>query len=269
MERDAYVERIRSDASLGATPEERITTNVARKRNLAVTGGFLALVALVLFFLSRTVRGHLAALLVGNAVLPWVTFAVLAFYNKQADDPGNNRPAFLFMPILIPVITLVMLALDHARLVRSKGVIAWGFAIGVLMLLAGTRMLVNRRKTGSRPGSLIVLMLIFLPYTWVYAGSALALANRTMDVAPPRIVPTRVIGKYLSRGKGGSQYDLHLAGSLPFGNRVRVRVGPYRYWKANNGDVVCVAVHAGKFGYPWVRLVNCPRAAGSRFRGTK
>lgn len=263
IERDKNTERIRGDAALGATPAERIAADAARKQNLIAAGGLLAAASFALFLISITSREYFAGFFIANALLPWMAFFLMAFYRDQVAGPDGGKLMFLPLAVIVPVLSLGGLATENARLIDPTAVIAWGLAVGVILLLAGRSFLAAQSKTGPNLRGSIVLMLIFLPFAWVYAGGTIALANRTMDGAPPEIVPTKVIGKYVQRGKSSTHYYVRVAGSARLEDGTSIRVGGNQYSQTNKGDVVCVAVHPGRLGFPWMEPMNCSSEQGS------
>lgn len=248
------LERIRNDASLGATPSERIAADGARKQKFALIGGCLAVAALVLFYTSMQIHDYLGVLVVLSAFLPLAGLLLARAYKDQIGGPDGGKAGFLILPVYAPVGSLGFLAAQNAALIHSNGVIACGFVIGSILLFVLFRFF---PKSESSMRKKIVLALVFLPFSWVYSGSLLALGNRMLDSRPYQIVPTTVVGKHIQRGKSGRNYYLEVAGWDGMPNGTSIRVEGDQYIEAKEGDAICMALYPGRFGFPWMKGINC------------
>ena len=263
IERDKHLERVRNDTALGASQDERIAADASRQRNVATASGLLAVAAFALFFMSMRSYEYFAELFIVNALLPWVTFLLMTFYKDQVAGPGGEKLAFLPAAVFAPVLSVGLLATENARLVDPKSVYVWGLVVGLTLCLAGRSQLTTLSKAKSNTRGSIIVILVFLPFAWIYAAGTIALVNRIMDVAPPQIVSATVVGKYIQRGKSSTHYYLRIGGpqALPSINSIRVEEDQYA--KAHKGDVACMAIHPGRFGFPWIEVANCINENGS------
>lgn len=252
-------ERIRRDSSLGASPDERLAANASRRQNFVIVGSLLGLAAFVMFFISMSSRDHLPWLLAINALLPWATFLLLAIYRDQITGPDGGKFFFVTPAVLAPVGSLGILAAENARVIHASGVIEWGLLLGLLLLVLGALVLV-RSKSSANARSALILALVFLPMTSIYAGGALALANRTMDSAPAQVVAGKVAGKYVQRGKSSTHYYAQIVGTGSLIDGESLRVMGSDYARMTRGDDICVAIHPGQFGFRWAETVRCADA---------
>lgn len=253
------LERIKSDASLGATPDERIATDASRRRTLRLVGSILAVAAAATFYTAMFVDGHVNAYVSANILLPCAALALVIVYKDQAAGSDNGQSGFLVLPFLIPAASLAILAVRNARLMDPKGAIEWGFVIG-LVVLSGALALLS--KLDSSPRNRAVFALAMLPFCWMYGGSVLALANAALDGHPAQVIPTGVVGKHIQRGRSGRSYYLEIAGGTKLPQGASVRVEADQYFEAKEGDVICMAIHPGQFGLPWMKPTNCPGKDG-------
>jgi hypothetical protein len=259
IERERNLERVKKDASLGATPSERIAADASRQRTFRFVGGCLAAATFVTFYASTFIHDHLDAFIVVNAVLPWLALLLVLSYKDQAAGPDSSKSGFVVVPLYIPAASLAMLAIQHTRVLDVKGVIACGFVAALILTFALLGLL---RKLDSSISNKWVVALAMLPFTWLYSGSLLALGNSALDGQPSRVVPTEVMGKYVQRGKSGRSYFLEIASGNGIPESATVRVQGDQYIRIREGDVICMALYPGRFGFPWMQSTNCPGKDG-------
>jgi len=260
IERDQHLERIRNDTVLGATPDERIAANTARRKNFVLIGVLLAIASFLLFLTVSRSHEHLAAFLASAAILPWATLFLAIFYRDQTAGPDGKSFIFLPLSIILPALAVGVAAIDNARLMHPKGIFIWGLAMGIALMLAGRSLLAALSKPNSKSRDLNVLMVLYLPFAFIYASGTLALANRTMDSLPAQIVSTEVVGKYVQHGKSSTNYYLQLENSAVLGTGPSIRVERGQYAQAIKGKAICVAVHPGRLSFPWMEAISCPDA---------
>jgi hypothetical protein len=248
------LERIRNDASLGATPGERIAADGARKQRFGLIGGCLAVASFVLFYACMLTHDHLAVLAGISAFLPWAALLLIRIYKDQVAGPDSGKAGFIVLPFFMPVGALGMLAVQNAALLDPKGVIAYGFVVGAVLLFVLFRAL---HQPDSSARQKLVLVLVFLPFIWLYSGSLLALGNRLLDGGPYQVIPTTVLGKHMQRGKSGRTYYLEISGWNGMPEGARIRVEGYQYIEVNKGDALCMALYPGRFGFRWMKGINC------------
>lgn len=263
LEREQERERIRNDPRLGATVEERVAAHAARRLSFGVMGGVLAAVSSALFVFAMIDRDYLVVSLVLNAILPWASLLVMAFYMDQMAGPDSE--AFVFFPfvIVVPVLSLGMVAFNSACLIEPRAALVWGWVLGVALWLAGRMLLGMLSRIELRLHGSILPTLAFLPLAWGYASATLALANRTLDAGSPHLVQTTVTGKYAQHGKRTWSYYVRVAGLVSPGSDTSIRVDDDQYEQLRDGDAFCVTVHPGRFGFPWMETVSCSDATRS------
>lgn len=248
------MERIRNDPTLGATPSERIAEDARRRKAFTTASGCLTVVSMIVFFAGMMFPGLSMSAVIVAAVVPWCAVLLGRVYKDQWFRANNNNAAVAVLPMMMPIFTLVLLALNSSGLLDSSGVIVWGGFVGLPLWLAGMGLFA---KPSASTQQALVAALIFVPFAWLYGGSLLALGNRMLDQQPPQLFQTEVLGKHLVRGKGGPSHYLELAGWGPETQGTNLRVDSERYFEAKRGDVVCMGLHPGKFGFPWMHSIAC------------
>lgn len=94
-----------------------------------------------------------------------------------------------------------------------------------------------------------------IPVPWLL--SALLLANGALDTAPPRVVETRIVGKFAMRGPVATR-RLVVTSWRP-GHRVeRIPVDRGDFDRFTTGDFIQVKVADGLVAIPWVAGVSRP-----------
>lgn len=251
------IERVRNDPTLGSTPTERIAEDARRRKTFVTAGGCLTVVSMIVFFAGMMFPGVSMPVILVAAVVPWCAVALGRMYKDQWFRSNGNNAAVAVLPMMMPIFTLMLLAINSSGLLHSNGVIVWGMAVGLPLWLAAISLFA---KPSASIQQALAAPLIFLPFAWLYGGSLLALGNRMFDQVPPQVFQTEVVGKYLVRGKGGPSHYLELAGWGPETQGTNLRVDSARYFEAKHGDVVCMGLHPGKFGFPWMHSIACTGA---------
>ena len=94
-----------------------------------------------------------------------------------------------------------------------------------------------------------------IPVPWLL--SALLLANGALDTAPPRVVETRIVGKFAMRGPVATRRLV--VTSWRTGHRVeRIPVDRGDFDRFTTGDFIQVKVADGLVAIPWVAGVSRP-----------
>jgi hypothetical protein len=255
LEQKQEWERIRSDPALGATPAERVA-KVTQRQGVLLTWGIaltvLAIITMGMIFVTEQVSG---LLVLTTAVLPACgTLLMLRYKDEFQSTVRGNAAASLSLPLILPVISLGLLATDASGVVDSGKAISLGVIVGLPCLIAiqfayGKGVATWRQRLAGG--------LIFGPYICLYCGSVLALGNVLLDKAAVPVYQAQVVGRYLVRGKSGAQHYLRLAAWGPMQDGSHLRVSGERYYEVHKGDIVCMSLHPGKFGLRWVHSVDC------------
>jgi hypothetical protein len=249
--------RVRNDASLGATPSERLAAHARRKGTFGKLYLSLTFASMALFFVGMLMHATaLEPIFFIATTMPWACVVLGYFYKDQLllAASGNNAAAVV-VPMMMPVLVLVVLALSGANMVDGTGVIARGALIGLPLLLALTVLMSNISASASQKLLGFAGLALFACF---YGGGVLALGNRVLDKSSPQVFHTQVVGRHLVRGKGGPTHYLELAGWGPEPGGTNLEVDSARYFAAHKGDDVCMGAYPGKFGYQWVHSVSCP-----------
>ncbi|HEV2682695.1 MAG TPA: hypothetical protein VGV14_19510 [Rhodanobacter sp.] len=249
------MQRASGDPTLGATPAERVATNVQRKKVFGAVFAGAIFVSLAVFFIGLMSEA-LKPTIVVAAVLPWCVITLCHFYKDQVVvSRGFNALTIVGIPLMMPALLLGILALDQSDLLDSHAVLGWGVLVGLPLLFAAVAVTDVRSVPWQQklPGWLCVAFL-----SWMHGAGLLALGNRLLDQRPPQIYQTQVVGKHIIRGRGGPTHILELAGWGPESQGTNLRVSSAKYYEAQPHDVVCMGLYPGKFGYPWVHSTKCP-----------
>jgi hypothetical protein len=247
QEHAAELDAIAKDASLGVTTQERLD-KLADARRLAKGLNVLAVaVALWVFAFPHPYPLAIAAIV----PLPWIAAAMLwarpGLY--QLDSRPGDVKASVFGLVLAPIAALIMRALLDASLIDLEALYVWGVAVGLATLLAFVAAPVGKSRRAA---------LIMLPFFLAYGVSMVALADMAWDSASPKTYRTKVIGKYVQRGKSRTYY-LELARWNPAIDKDEAKVSSSYYYSVAKGDAVCVYLHAGTFGLRWMQVASCAK----------
>ena len=90
----------------------------------------------------------------------------------------------------------------------------------------------------------------------IYGATAAALADVRFDASPGAVFATEVRGSHISNGKS-THYYLDLAPWGPGRTTSSVVVSRDAFEAARVGDPMCVTLHPGALGDPWVTFAGC------------
>lgn len=245
------------DAIVLPEMNEAVTPAPMRRSGWGMAGMILGTVAIVLFFFSLR-DGPVVLLFTLNTLVFWSALLVLWKLNSLAEKPVKLQA----LAMVIPVGSIAVLAVDQSHLIHSQGVITWAGVFAAMFTVGA--LLVRRGQVGrpdDDPATPIAFMIpALLLSAWLYVGSTLALLNRTLDSAPPRMLATHVIDKELYRGRQFNQYFLTLDGPDLFKGGKDLRVEADRFRSTPRGSVLCVGLHPGWLGYRWTQIAPCSGA---------
>lgn len=181
------------------------------------------------------------------AALPWVAFGMALRRPRlySVDDPDQSHVRGDLTAVLVgPGLVLMLRALRDTNLLEPAALLI----PAVLAHLAWLSLLVWKLPALRRPVTLILLAIFLAPYT----ASVIALANCALD-EDGKAVTVTVARKYSTSGKGAVQYLV----LPPWGAReqeIDVRVPMNLYLAAQRGGPVCMHLHGGALGMPWVSV---------------
>ncbi|AIF46320.1 hypothetical protein [Dyella japonica] len=251
QERTETLAEVSRDASLGASPQERM----AKLEKAKTLGKGLGAAATALAFWGFFYPQPYGLVIAAAALVPWV--AVLLLWVRpslfQLDGrPGDVKPNLAAL-VLMPPLMLAMRAIRDLTVVDLGHLFLWGAVLAAPLYLA----LLLAPQSGSTPmRGRVALRLLLVPFVVAYGVGLLALTDAMWDHARPEVVETTITGKDVSRGRSTTYY-VHLA---PWSTNIhedRIAVTRAYYESAQKGDSVCIRLHPGKFNLRWMQLGGC------------
>lgn len=250
-DRDQLLRKIDADQELGATPEERRSALArARQVNIAawvIDGGAAAL------FVWGPVEYRLTATAV-VALTPLVAAYLLyrqpllyGVFKAKSDPRGDVSPVLMISGFGLLIGTADMNFISTELLLPFIG-------IGALASLA--LFYPGARRSPRRAGTLIGLLFLSGLYGWGLAAAV----DTAADTAAPQRFTAQVLGGHVSRGRSTSYY-LELEPWGPYETvESQMKVSAAKYYATRQGDIACLALHAGALHAPWYELVSCGAA---------
>jgi hypothetical protein len=216
---------------------------------------------MAVFYVGLFVSRVLEQVVVIAAALPWCC-VLLGYFCKDrlSIATGRNNAAAFVVPMMMPVLLLLVLAMGRSNVLDTSGVIYRGALAGLPLLLATLVLIFNISASVAQKVAAFVGMALL---AWLYGGSVLALGNRVFESSSPQVFQTHVLGWHVVRGRGSLTHYLELAGWGPEPQGTNLEVDGTQYSSAHKGDVVCMGLYPGRFGFEWVHSVSCP-AEGAR-----
>jgi hypothetical protein len=229
--------------------------------NVRRTSGFdkvyicIVLASFVVLFVGVMNSSASEPIFICAAAMPWC-MVLFSYFHKQQLFTALRRSgwAYLFSPIFIPVLTLVVLAAGRENVLDANAAIAQGLIVGFPLFLAAAFLLLSIPVYIFEK---LVGVIVLAVLAWCYGGGAVALGNCVLDKTSPQVFSTNVVGQYSVSGKGGPSHYLQLAGWGPVPQGTSLQVTSEEYFSAHKGDVVCMGLYPGKFGFRWARRVAC------------
>jgi hypothetical protein len=163
----------------------------------------------------------------------------------KAEDPNPNI-ANLFYP---PSLSLFLRAVADINMVDYVQTLmvatACACLLAALPALNAPRLPSQRWKRAGMTIGLLGMMLGLLSF-----------ANAQLDHGVPLIFRTRVVDAHITQGKAHLD-ELVLEPWGPFRKPVSAYVPSSVYDRVQEDDVVCVRLHAGRFGWRWFTIHPC------------
>jgi hypothetical protein len=258
QDREQILQKIDQDQELGATPEQRRgALRGAKQINIAacvVTGGAAAGFALA------PAEYRVAALVV-LALAPFAAAYLLyqqpllyGIFKAKADPRAD-----VSIMVMISGFGLLLGATKVNFI--SVGLLLPFIALGALALLATFYPAV--RKNPRLAGTLMGLLFLSALYGWGVAASI----DTATDPSVPQTFTVQVLGGHISHGSRSTSYYLLLEPWGPYGDvDTQMKVSGRMYYATHQGDLICLALHAGTLHAPWYEPVPCentPRPAAN------
>lgn len=191
------------------------------------------------------------------AVVPWVALAGMWRLRSVQGAHARNGPSeILAVPVLLPGLALTARALMDVAPLRVLDaavpiLVAWAAFVGACAAVT------SRRERGSEH----LVGALFLGVFW--AVGVTLVVNAWSDDAAPTRYETRVARRYISDGKHHPRV-LVLAPWGPLRAADERVVADDLYNATPEGSRVCVELHPGALGTPWVRYRYQPCSASQR-----
>ena len=246
-DRDALLNKISQDQSLGATPQDRLDALSRAKTNsmlaLAIAGAAAVaanwgISALYLTFAVVLVLVPIAlAVMVHRAPLLYTVF-------RRKDDP---RAELLYALIVCSFGLLI-----RARGIRFVSLHSVGVAMA-FMVVAYLAAFYHSLFESSTPSRTFFALLLF---GMLYGWGLVATADAVGDESTPTHYVVRVLRKHYTTGRSRSYYlELEPWGPIQTSNNLGVSKTVYD--KAQQGDQVCIDLRPGRLSVPWYTQVSC------------
>ncbi|WP_130620839.1 PH domain-containing protein [Dyella amyloliquefaciens] len=251
QERASTLAMVEQDATLGSNAQERLSKLEKAKQTAKV----LNLLPMALLAWGFVYPRPYAAMIACAALMPWLAIGLswakpnLFQLDGKQRDVRPNLATLLIMPPLV----LAMRALFDVHVIDIKQLLLWGSLLGMPLCLAVVMAPKAASSTTPKPWA---LPLVMLPFMAAYGVGLLALVDTMWDDAPVQVFQTSITGKHVSHGRS-TTYEVYLA---PWGDTIdddSVMVSRAYFDAVNQGDMVCVRLHPGRFGLRWMQLGSC------------
>jgi hypothetical protein len=179
-----------------------------------------------------------------------IGFTLKSKYDRQGVSEQKNLEKSLnrYFPLLLPGLFGGLLAWIIYPPLDAGPFVAFGLCVFLLpMILQLTSSL--RERLGDDIGRLRTAY-VYSSITLTVLASLLLL-NGWLDKSPRTVVRTSVIGKTVTRGKGGSQYIVTVTSWRPGRRTEDFYVGSIEFTRFVVGKTIRVGLHRGFFGLPW------------------
>jgi hypothetical protein len=179
-----------------------------------------------------------------------IGFTLRSNYDGQGISEQKNLEKSLnrYFPLLLPGLFGGLLAWILYPPLDAGPFVAFGLCVFLLpLILQLTSSL--RERLGDDIGRLRT--------AYVYSGitltvlASLLLLNGWLDKSPRTVMRTSVIGKTVTRGKGGSEYIVTVTSWRPGRRTEDFYVGSIGFNRFVVGKTIRVELHRGFFGLPW------------------
>jgi hypothetical protein len=237
------VKEIEQDASLGTTPEARLSS-LKRANKI---GRFLQLGSFAcLFWVMLYPYPYLLSLTV-IALFPWIAMMLSWKYGGlfTIEDPTKKTAKSDLTSLLImPGFALSLRALYDTNLIDFHQIIIPSI-VGTLLMIF---FVINAAPVlRNQLGKLALLTILLISYP----GGLIPLANVIADYSHPVNFKVSILAKRHTSGKGASAYF----GVTSWGGEIvgdsEVRTSWVSYRNHVIGDYVCISLHSGAFGLKW------------------
>jgi hypothetical protein len=167
----------------------------------------------------------------------------------EARNQAIEVTFYLAFPAAVFGISLgSLIAFDNfPPLVSNLGVV---YMVPLISLVVAVALWLLLQDHLTRYATLIRILIVFVAVTFIMPPAYVAL-NALLDGSPAMEVPSTIVTKGVSSGKGGGPY---LILSLEW-NHTRmnkyIRVTNWTLADAEPGDAVRLVVHRGRFAQPW------------------
>lgn len=177
--------------------------------------------------------------------------AALPLYQAgQADKPRWLYESALTTITIAAVIGFVVLGVPAPLDSTAKAAgFSTGLALCVAVMLAGIKLLRGRSDSLSRISSLLITVLIVLPWG-SYEG--FCWVNQKLDKSPGIGYPSKIVRTWTTTRKGSTYYHLEVAPLRRGAMLVALDVSAAFAEQARVGRGIVVTTHEGKLGWEWV-----------------
>lgn len=234
------ITEIKQDASLGATPEDRLSRlGRANKIGRFLQFGSFACLLWVMFY----PHPYLLSLAV-IALLPWIAMMLSWKYSGLftiEDATKKSAKSDLTGLLIMPGFALGLRALYDTNLIDFHQIIIPSIVGTFLMVFFVIKVAPVLRH---QLGKLAILTILLISYP----GGLIPLANAIADYSHPENFKVSILGKRHTTGKGATPYFRvsSWGGEILGDGEVRTSWGLYRNHVI--GDFVCISLYSGALG---------------------
>ncbi|HEY2473110.1 MAG TPA: hypothetical protein VGI45_35345 [Terracidiphilus sp.] len=247
QDREAILEKISQDPTLGATPQDRLAALSQAKTNsmfalaIAVVSAIAANWGIPALYLAFSVV--LALVPIVLAVMLHRAPLLYAVFRRK----GDPRAELLYALIVCSFGLLI-----RARGVRFVTLHSVGLVIG-LLILAYMGAFYQSFFESTSPSRTFFALLLF---SMLYGYGLVATADAVDDESTSTHYVVHVLGKHYTTGRSRAFYlELEPWGPLQSPNNLGVSQTVYE--KAQAGDEICIDLRPGRLNVPWYTQVSC------------
>jgi hypothetical protein len=250
QDREAILDKISQDQSLGATPQDRLAALSQAKTNSMFALAIAAVATIAanwgipaLYLVFATV---LALVPVVLAVMLHRAPLLYTVFRRK----GDPRAELLYALIVCSFGILI-----RARAIRFVSLHTVGLVI-VILVLAYMGAFYHSLFESSSPSRTFFALLLF---GMLYGYGLVATADAVEDGSTPAHFVVHVVGKHYTTGRSRSFY-LELEPWGPVQSPNSLSVSQTIYDKAQPGDQICLELRPGRLNVPWYTQVSCSAA---------